>query len=273
VEKLSLLLLTLSGWCWGAYCYRTLRLARRSQEGLLSGKKDAEALSLNRSRLINYLAHEIRTLVSAVQGGLQVVRMGQSRHSVAHWLGLLDAMAMELDALLSAVLDRDQADSGKLTPRPECLDLQPLVEQVADEFRALAEARKLTLCALPARHPVLAVTDPILFRQVIRNLVSNGLKFTRAGGVTVGVSAGLRGGLLAVLVSDSGVGLSAEQRATLFSDYVQPHPPDGISSSGLGLSISRSVARALGGDITVESTPGLGSTFTLWVPSAPADIF
>ena len=267
-----LLLVSLSGWCWSIYCIRALRRMRQCHAALLVGKQDAEALNVSRSRLINYLAHEVRTLVAAVQGGLQVIRMGESKRPVGHWMDLMDGMAVELNALLSAVLDRGQIDCGKLEPKMERVDLQALVGQVVGEFQAVAEARELRLCLLPPRQPVYAMTDPVLLRQVVRNLVSNALKFTRQGGVTLCIRTGLRTRLLAVMVTDSGVGLSPAQLASLFTDYAQPNAPEGVASSGLGLSISRSVARALGGDITVESTLLMGSTFTVWVPSGSADI-
>lgn len=270
MEDLLLLMVALSGWCWGVLCFRALRRSRQCVIALRAGKMDVENVSVNRWRFISYLAHETRTLVSSMQGGLEIVRMGKSRYPVSHWLRLIDAMAMELSALLSTVLDRAQVDSGKLSPKLECVDLRTLVGQVADEFLPLAESRRLYVTVPPHGAIYPAVTDPVRLRQVIRNLVSNGLKFTRIGGVTISLKADLRQGLVAVLVADTGVGLTAEQRDTLFSDYAQPHTADGIAGTGLGLSISRAIARALGGDLTVDSMPGLGSTFALWVPASLA---
>lgn len=184
------LLVSLSGWCWSLCCARALRRMQQCHAALLVTKKQAEALNVSRSRLMDYLAHEVRTMVAAVQGGLQVIRMGDSKRSVGHWMDLLDGMAVELNALLSAVLDRGQINSGKLEPKLERVELQALVGQVVGEFQALAEARQLHLCMLPPRPPVFAMTDPVLLRQVVRNLVSNALKFTRQGGVTLCVRTG-----------------------------------------------------------------------------------
>jgi len=270
MKNLLLLMTALSGWCWGVLCFSALRRTRQCVIALRAGKVDAENVSVNRGRFISYLAHETRTLVSAVHGGLEMVRRGKSRHPAAHWLGLVDSMAIELSALLSTVLDRAQVDSGKLMPKLERVDLRVLIEQVVSEFQPLAESRRLYVSVPPCCATSPAVTDPVRLRQVLRNLVSNGLKFTRMGGVTISLRTGLRPGLLAVQITDTGVGLSAEQCATLFSDYAQPHTAVGLAGTGLGLSISRSIARVLGGDLTVDSVPGLGSTFTLWVPLSPA---
>lgn len=110
----------------------------------------------HRARFISYLAHETRGLVSSVQGGLHVARQGGSRYSLSHMLGLLDAMAIELHAMLSAALDSAQIEEGKLVPRLVRVDLRAVVKQVVDEFKLLAETRHLchlsiSMCACRCR--------------------------------------------------------------------------------------------------------------------------
>lgn len=270
MEQILLATLAIAGWCWAACSYRALRRCRHRLRIVEAQQGEAERIGLSRSRFISYLAHETRTLALAVQGGVQLLRKGTGRLPVADLLGLIDAMAIELNALLSVVLDRQQMDRGMLTPRLEPVALPELVRQVVDEFRPLAEARMLYLNPPgPATTPSAgldAVSDAIRLRQVLRNLISNALKFTRIGGVTVSLRANLRKDLLAIQVMDTGVGLSAQQCQHLFAEHAQPHGSEEFSGSGLGLSISRSVIRALGGELDVESSPGVGSTFTVWVP-------
>ena len=213
MDKLLLLLVAISGWCWSAYCARALLRAKRCQEALHAGLRAA------------------------------------------------DATAVELNDLLSSLLDRRALACGNLAPKLELVDFALLVDEVAEEFKELAQARGLSLLALPARAPVRALTDRVLLRKVLRDLVSNALALTSAGGVTLSVRTGLRSRFLAVMVTDSGAGLSQEQCAALFSGH----------AAAMSLPLTRSVARALGGDITVDSTLLMGSTFTVWVPSRLPD--
>jgi signal transduction histidine kinase len=268
VGKFVLPLVALAGWAWGVYAWRRLRRTRRSLGVVEADKREAERVGSNRSRFITYLAHETRTLLYALHGGLRMVRRGTSKYPPSHLLGLIEAMTIELQALTSLTLDRGHIDSGKFEPDLAAVNLQSLAEQVVEEFKFMAEASGLLLITAAPEETRLAWTDAVRLRQVLRNLVSNGLKWTRKGSVTVFIQSDLKKQMLALQVIDTGVGLSAQQGEQLFSDYAQPNGAGEIGGTGLGLSIARNISRALGGDLTFVSTPGLGSTFTVWVPEA-----
>ncbi|MEQ1783335.1 MAG: ATP-binding protein, partial [Hyphomonadaceae bacterium] len=173
-----------------------------------------------------------------------------------------------LMTVVNDILDLAKIDAGKLEIVPVNVDPGVGLQRAINLFRPLAEEKgiELTLeldCGVPPRLRL----DPIRARQCVDNLISNAIKFTENGGVTVSARMAPRDGgqLIEVKVADTGVGMTDEQISRLFSDFMQ-----GDSSvtrrhggTGLGLAISRRLARQMGGDVTVESKPGHGSTFCL----------
>src|SRR5579883_2880261 len=143
-----------------------------------------------------------------------------------------------------------------------------MVEALIHEFEPLARERRLTLThQIDPGTPQRIETDPQRLGQILKNLLSNALKFTSTGGVSVRVSTTLEG-QVAFAVQDTGIGIPREQQEIIFDAFRQA---DGSThrkygGTGLGLTISRDLARLLGGEITVASTPGKGSTFTLTLP-------
>ena len=170
---------------------------------------------------------------------------------------------------LNAILGYDlaKADAGKMTFTPAPTRLSSMVEDVFSSLRFAAGEKGIELCNRTADVPALML-DSHRFRQVIFNLAGNAVKFTERGSVTV--SASFRSGTLEVSVADTGCGIPADMLAHIFDPFVQvqdrSHTADRASGTGLGLAICRSLAKAMGGDLAVESRPGAGSTFTIRVP-------
>jgi two-component system sensor histidine kinase BaeS len=146
------------------------------------------------------------------------------------------------------------------------------VSQAAEDWRAPAQANGLSLALEPGPHPVTIESDPARVAQVIANLISNAVKYTPRGGrITLRVQTrrahmGRSDGEWAVIeVADTGKGISAEQQTLLFREFTR-FDPEAAHGAGIGLAISQHVARALGGEIRVQSQPDHGSTFSLWLP-------
>ncbi|MBW3655724.1 MAG: HAMP domain-containing histidine kinase, partial [Gemmatimonadetes bacterium] len=173
-------------------------------------------------------------------------------------------------SIIGDLLELSAAENGSLPVSRREADLSAVVVETADEYAASAHAAGRPLHVEAAR-PVHAVTDPVRVRQVLGNLVSNAVKYAR-GSDRIVLSAGYedagpRPGRWAVVrVQDFGPGIAAADRERLFEEFYRADADGGVQGHGLGLSVSRRIARLLGGELTVESEEGRGSVFTLWLP-------
>src|SRR5690606_25624071 len=179
--------------------------------------------------------------------------------------------------IVSDLLELSRAEAGQLEIQAAPTDVAPILAAAADDHQFQAEEQRIVLeCEVPRQLPRIP-TDAQRVRAILGNLVSNALKYTPAGG-RVAVSAtvtedGPRGSgrWLALSVADTGPGVAPEDRERIFEEFYRVDATAAAAHGlGLGLAISRRVARALGGDITVESELGRGSTFTLWLPADEA---
>jgi len=166
--------------------------------------------------------------------------------------------------LLRALLDISKLDAGGVEARPEPLPLAPFLTALAESFRPMAESKglRLRIGPLPGR----VYTDPGLLRSVIQNFLSNALRYSETGGVLLGVRR--RGDRLRIDVVDTGVGIEPDQVETVFGEFTRLGRVE-VEGLGLGLALSERIARLLGGTITVHSTPGCGSRFSLSLPAMP----
>jgi signal transduction histidine kinase len=170
-----------------------------------------------------------------------------------------------------------KAETGCLGMDRELVDVNALLADMIIEYQATAHAGGLTLTARLDDHLPPVTTSGTRVKQIVSNLLSNAIKYTREGSVTVETlvhdadPAGIPGDWIQVQVSDTGLGISPDKLEYIFEEFSRVGPPD-KSGAGLGLAISRLLAGALGGHITVESTPGVGSRFTLWLPFASSDV-
>jgi CheY-like chemotaxis protein/HPt (histidine-containing phosphotransfer) domain-containing protein len=187
--------------------------------------------------------------------------------------------AQALLRIIDDVLDFSKIEAGRLELEATAFSLSGLVEGVLDTFRPQVLAKGLTLDAeIDAGSQDALVGDPTRVRQVLLNLLSNAIKFTDRGGVRVRVGTlplGAGSTRATLAVTDTGIGLGAEQLARLFQPFVQADSSTTrqFGGTGLGLSIVQRLAQTMGGDVAVESVPGVGSTFTvtLTLLAAPAD--
>ena len=170
---------------------------------------------------------------------------------------------------LSEVLDLSKIEAGKLELNPQAVQLAPLIDEVVGTARQLAQQNKNRL-VVEAPDDLGALTvDPMRLRQILLNLLSNACKFTKQGEVKLRASRVTNGrDWIELAISDTGIGMTAEQQAKLFEEFTQADATTAqrFGGTGLGLSITRKLAE-MGGDVTVASEPGKGSVFTVRLPA------
>lgn len=237
-------------------------------------RAEAESAVSAKSAFIAVVSHELRTPISAIlAAAADLERVGD--RTVFRQARLIGDAGGMMRSLLNDLLDMAKLDAGRLTVDANPFDLRILMSDLMRFWRTEARARGLRLrfdgaATTPAR----VIGDPIRLRQILNNLISNALKFTEKGQVTVSVEreAEAFGHSLRITVTDTGPGMSPEQISRLFTPFEQLQHSTARThgGAGLGLAISRDLARLMGGDITVRSSPGQGASFTLALDLAPA---
>jgi signal transduction histidine kinase len=214
------------------------------------------------------MSHELRTPLNAIIGFTRIVSRnarGLPERQVDNLSKIL-VSAEHLLGLIDEILDLSRIEAGQLAVEVERVDVVDVLGEVADSLEPLLDRPRVQMyvAAEPDLGPV--VTDREKLKQILLNLFSNAVKYTDEG--TVAMRAGVVGGRLRINVADTGLGISEDEVGKIFDEF---HRSDSTVSTmrrgtGLGLSISRRLARALGGEITVESKLGAGTTFTLDLP-------
>ncbi len=230
-------------------------------------RKAARAASRAKSEFISNMSHELRTPLNAVLGYAQILldegglpdvereRVETILHSGEHLL-----------TLINDVLDIAKVEAGKLELEVAPVELRPLLRNAADILRVKANAKGVSLVEkLHPNLPRIVSGDTKRLRQVLLNLLSNAVKFTEKGAVTLAVRR--VGDNIRFSVADTGIGITPEHREAIFEPFRQVSAASGkIEGTGLGLPISRRLVRLMGGELTVESTPGEGSVFQFEIP-------
>jgi signal transduction histidine kinase len=228
-----------------------------------------EKAMTERSRFFASMSHELRTPLNAILGYGELLQEGVYGTLSPTQGATLDRVvrsARHLLELVNDVLDISKMEAGKLEMFPEPTELALLLREVAGTVELQAREKNLEL-EIRAGEPVHVVTDPGRVRQIVLNLLSNAVKFTDAGSVRVMVSS--VGRWAEVRVEDTGPGIAPLDHERVFQEFEQTGGTAGRSGTGLGLPISRRLAGLLGGSLTLQSTPGHGSAFTLRLPLAP----
>jgi PAS domain S-box-containing protein len=250
------------------------RNAVLAQEALLLAVTQAMEA---RTRLLRGVTHDVKNPLGAADGYAQLLELelrGTLLPEQEKWVaGVRRGIGRAL-ALITDLLDLSLAESGGLPVVREPADLRLLVMEVVEEHRGIAEAAGHVLtCECTERVPI--ETDPARVRQVLGNLVTNALKYTPAPGrITLRIERNAEGGprragpWVVAHVSDSGPGIPLDQRESVFGEFHRLHTAEQASGHGLGLAISRLIARLLDGDLTVSGKPNEGATFSLWLPAS-----
>lgn len=252
-----------------------LRAAGRQQamlERLSDSERRANAANEMKTKFLASVSHELRTPLNGILGYAELIRDTSSDPESREFGAIVHQSAQHLHSLVNTILDLAKIESGRMTLHIEAVDLRELLGRACDLNTVFAESRGLTLSLdIDPAAPPLLHTDRTRLVQVLNNLLSNAIKFTERGGVRLAVRPVPQGVL--IRVEDSGIGMSAQQLATIFtrfhattSDFV--HPAQG---AGLGLPLARELSELLGGTLELASAPGQGTVASLRLPlRAPA---
>lgn len=249
------------------------RVARRTAE-LEAARDTAEQANRAKSDFLSRMSHELRTPLNAILGFAQVLRARSQDLPVqaAEPLRHIEAAGWHLLEMINEVLDLARIESGHMSVSLESVDLAELLHQALQAAEPVARRKGVKLhadVALPA--PCWVHADRTRTRQVMDNLLSNAVKYNRPQGeVTARIEAGADG-RVAVSITDTGRGLSADQIERLFEPFTRfVAPGEGIEGTGIGLLITKRLVEAMGGQLGVQSQPGVGSCFRFELPGASA---
>jgi PAS domain S-box-containing protein len=256
-----------------------LRL-ERSVEELEAATRAAQAATRAKSEFLANMSHEIRTPMTAILGFadqlLAEAGLDEAPAKRREALETIQRNGQHLLHLINDILDLSKIEAGKMAPVPtRCAPLE-LVAEVATMMQPRAASKSLTLSVDPVGPlPATILTDALRLRQVVVNLVGNAIKFTDQGEVRIVVGLATHQGAprLRIDVSDTGIGMTEEQISKLFAPFTQVDSSSTrrFGGTGLGLTISKRLVEALGGEIQVCSSPGRGSTFTVTIDPGPLE--
>jgi signal transduction histidine kinase len=234
--------------------------------------RQLEIASQHKSQFVANMSHELRTQLNAIIGLTEMMFTNAAQfgtEKAREPLQRVHRAGTHLLGLINQVLDLSKIEAGKLELNPATVNLVPLIDEVVDTARQLAEQNQNRLVIeAPADLGVLTV-DPMRLRQILLNLLSNACKFTKQGEVALRARKLVDGcDWIELAVADTGIGMTPEQQAKLFEEFSQADASTAqrFGGTGLGLAITRKLARMMGGDVTVTSEPGKGSVFTVRLP-------
>jgi signal transduction histidine kinase/CheY-like chemotaxis protein len=251
---------------------RLLSELRARTTELEEKSRQLEMASQHKSQFLANMSHELRTPLNAIIGLTEMMYSNAARfgtEKAIEPLRRVNRAGTHLLGLINQVLDLSKIEAGKLELAPESVSLAPLVDEVVGTARQLAEQNKNRLVSEVAADLAPITADPMRLRQILLNLLSNACKFTKEGEVALKVRKVTDGrNWIELAVSDTGIGMTAEQQAKLFEEFTQADSSTArrYGGTGLGLAITRRLARMMGGDVTVTSEPGKGSVFTVRLP-------
>jgi PAS domain S-box-containing protein len=244
---------------------------RALNDALLNTKEELERANLLKSDFLATMSHELRTPLNAIMGFAGLMQnglAGEVSDTGSDYLERISRNASVLLALINDVLDLSKIEANRMPLSPRILDVRQVVHQVVENMQSLADNKGLQLEVEDYSPMSTVIAHQRAVHQIVTNLLSNAIKFTEEGAITVQIKADK--GCTTVDVIDTGQGIAADDQAMVFEPFRQvgAHARTGTGGTGLGLAISKKLAREMAGDLTVQSDIGLGSHFTLELPTA-----
>jgi signal transduction histidine kinase len=256
---------------------RELSVLLEQNQTLLESERmarvEAETATRAKSQFLAVMSHELRTPLNAISGHVQILEMGihgPTTPEQREALGRIARSQRHLLRLINEVLNLSRVETGRVEYAIESLDAHDVVNEVLPMVEPQMKAKRLACEVKAPASPVVFEGDREKLTQILLNLMSNAVKFTPAGGrVRVDFSTSTDASNLAFIhVSDTGIGVPTDKHEVIFEPFVQVQtgPTRAVEGAGLGLAISRELARGMGGDVTVRNREGGGSIFTLMLP-------
>ena len=215
------------------------------------------------------ISHDVRTPLNSILGIAALLLDGELEETQRRWVQRIRASCELLLAMLNGMLETCSAHADGTELNADDVDVASLVREVCEVLQPQAHDKGLDL-RVTVEDAALGAwrTDPTRVRQVLANLLSNAVKYTERGGITLRVLHRDRDGRAwaVVDVADTGHGIPEDEQARVFEEFHRLEAGQGAGGTGIGLAISQQIAATLGGRINLESTPGAGSSFSLWLP-------
>jgi signal transduction histidine kinase/CheY-like chemotaxis protein len=254
--------------------YSDITELKRRQAELEEAKRQADSANHAKSKFLANMSHELRTPLNAIIGYSEMLieeAADLDNGEIVTDLGKIRTAGKHLLGLINDILDFSKIEAGKMEVLVETVDIAALLSEVETTIAPLVAKNSNALSIEAGAELGVMQSDQTKIRQSLFNLLSNACKFTRDGVITLAVQrlSGEQGDLIRFAVADSGIGMSEQQLGRLFQAFAQADATTSrnYGGTGLGLAITRHFSRMLGGDITVDSKPGKGSTFTMTVPA------
>ena len=252
----------------------SLSVSRKKQMEALKEAQDANAANIAKTTFLNHMSHDIRTPMNAIVGFTDIAMKRKPDKEVENCLKKIRQSSEYLMTLINDVLDISRIESGKLEYKPVPVDFRNMTDTVLSIARGYIENRDLNFCVSreELKTPYV-MADELRIREVLLNIISNAVKFTKDGGTISFAAENAPGNddhhiIIRYRISDTGIGMSEEFQSRIFDEFTQEN--DGARTSykgtGLGMAIAKKYVDLMGGKIEVSSRQGIGSTFTVEIP-------
>jgi len=249
---------------------RDITVRKQYETEILSAKKQAEEMNRLKTNFLSTMSHELRTPLNGILGFAEILKTSLNDPEMCEFADIILKSSMRLLNTFNLIIDLSVIEANELKVKKKPEDLVQLIEMIQEPHKAEASAKGLFLDVVSNVRQCIVNIDQILFSQAINNLLNNAIKYTQHGGVTLTLDEVSKNGstYYSVSVADTGIGISAKNVTMIYDAFRQASEGynRAFEGSGLGLHITRRYVEMLGGIIELESEPGEGSVFTIFIP-------